>query len=338
MSAPRRPARLHEVAREAGVHVSTASRVINDAHDASVRPETRERILAAARKLNYRPNAMARGLRLRATGAIGFLVPSLRNPVNSPVARSAVARAWERGFVVLLAEDYGDEAAQAAYERLVVQHRIDGLLIQSARMGAPFFDHFDDGHVPCVFVDRAHTTAGRNVTMRDEDAGRLAAEHLAALGHRGVGHIAGPADLDTIERRRRGFIARAGELGLEITVLEAPLDERAGYEAYAAIVARAPSLTALYVANFNQSIGVLAAIRAGGRRIPSDISILSHDDDPLAEFLDAPLTAIEMPLGRLGAVAVDALIDQIEGGRAEDRLLRDEPRIVDRGSTAEPRA
>ena len=108
MAETRRPARLHEVAREAGVHVSTASRVINDAHDASVRPETRERILAAARKLSYRPNAMARGLRLSTTGAIGFLVPSLRNPANSPIARSAVARAWERGYVVLLAEDSGD--------------------------------------------------------------------------------------------------------------------------------------------------------------------------------------------------------------------------------------
>jgi DNA-binding LacI/PurR family transcriptional regulator len=338
MSETRRPARLHDVARAAGVHVSTASRVINDAHDASVRPETRERILAAARSLNYRPNAMARGLRLSTTGAIGFLVPSLRNPVNSPVARSAVARAWERGYVVLLAEDSGDEAAQAAYERLVVQHRIDGLVIQSARMGVAFFDHFDDGHVPCVFVDRAHTKPGRNVTMRDEDAGRLAADHLADLGHARVGHIAGPSDLDTTERRRRGFLARAGERGLETSVLEAPLDERAGRDAYAELLASGPALTALYVANFNQAIGALAGARAGGVRIPADLSLLSHDDDPLAEYLEVPLTAVEMPLGRLGAVAVDALIDQIEGQTPQDRLLEEEPRIVDRGSTAAPRA
>ena len=337
MAETRRPARLHEVAREAGVHVSTASRVINDAHDASVRPETRERILAAARKLNYRPNAMARGLRLSTTGAIGFLVPSLRNPANSPIARSAVARAWERGYVVLLAEDSGDEAAQGAYERLVVQHRIDGLVIQSARMGAPFFDHFDDGHVPCVFVDRAYTRPGRNVTMRDEDAGRLAADHLADLGHVRVGHIAGPSDLDTTERRRRGFVARAAERGLQVSVHEALLDERAGLDAYAAITAATPAPTALYVANFNPAIGALAGARAAGVRIPADISLLSHDDDPLAEFLEVPLTAIDMPLGRLGAVAVDALIDQIEGGEPHDRLLEEAPRIVDRGSTAAPR-
>src|SRR6476619_8359870 len=135
MQSPSRTTRLADVARAAGVHVSTASRVINGRGEVAIRPATRERILVAARELHYRPNAIARGLRLATTGTLGLLVPSLRNPVNSPIIRGAFDRAWERNFVLLLAEDTGEtEVAAAAYARLVEERRIDGVLIQSARL------------------------------------------------------------------------------------------------------------------------------------------------------------------------------------------------------------
>src|SRR5436309_2725899 len=197
MSQRSRPARLHDVARAAGVHVSTVSRVINNSGDVAVRPETRERILAAARDLQYRPNANARGLKLAATGALGLLVPSLRNPVNSPIIRGAFDRAWERNFVLLLAEDPGEtEVAAAAYARLVEERRIDGVLIQSARLDNPHLDAFDTGLVPCVFMDRRSPGSCRNVSMRAEDAGRRVADHFLDLGHRSLGHLGGPGDLD----------------------------------------------------------------------------------------------------------------------------------------------
>src|SRR3954470_45243 len=137
MSQRSRPARLHDVARAAGVHVSTVSRVINNSGDVAVRPETRERILAAARELQYRPNANARGLKLAATGALGLLVPSLRNPVNSPIIRGAFDRAWERNFVLLLAEDTGEtEVAAAPYAGLVRGGRLGCVLTQPPPRGS----------------------------------------------------------------------------------------------------------------------------------------------------------------------------------------------------------
>ena len=175
------------------MHVSTVSRVLNGGSEAAVRPETRLRIEEAATRLRYRPNAMARGLKLASTGALGLLVPSLRNPVYSAIIRGAFDRAWERQFVVLLAEDIGASSAQQAYERLVEEGRIDGLLIASARPGSPLFDHLVDDPIPCVFVNRRHLGSGRNAAMREEDAGRLAAEHLLGLGHTRLAHISGPA-------------------------------------------------------------------------------------------------------------------------------------------------
>jgi LacI family transcriptional regulator len=334
-----RPARLGDVARAAGVHVSTASRVLNSSVDVAIREETRERIIESARRLRYRPNAMARGLKLAATGALGLLVPSLRNPVNSPIIRGAFDRAWAEGFVVLLAEDSGAGGTpEQAYERLVEEGRIDGLLIQSARLGNPMLDHFTAGTVPCVFIDRRHPGSGRNVCMRDEDAGRLAAEHFLELGHVRLGHLAGPPELDTVKRRCDGFVARAREAQIEPRLEVAELSEREGYEGMRRLLAHSPPPTAVFIANVNQAVGALAAVREEQLRPPDELSLICHDDDPVCEFLDVPLTAIDMPLYALGAAAVDALIEQIQGAAPRDVVVDTAPRLVLRGSTAPPPA
>ncbi len=333
---PTRPARLYDVARAAGVHVSTVSRVLNGSGHVPIRPETRQRILDTARRLRYRPNAIARGLKLATTGALGLLVPSLRNPVNSPIIRGAFDRAWERGYVLVLAEDPDEGAAEEAYERLVAEGRIDGLLIQSARLGNDWLDRFAAGEVPCVFVDRCHPGSGRNVYMRDADAGRLVAEHLLGLGHRRLAHLAGPSDLDTVRRRAEGFVAAVGAAGLAPLIEEAPLTEHGGYDAMVRLLGSPEQPTAVFVANINQAVGALAGARASSRRIPEELSVVCHDDDPVCEFLDPPLAGIAMPLYELGALAVEALVNQIEGGAAKDVLVETEPRLVPRSSTAAP--
>jgi LacI family transcriptional regulator len=300
-----------------------------------VRPETRERIIAAARELQYRPNAIARGLRLATTGTLGLLVPSLRNPVNSPIVRGAFDRAWERRFVLVLAEDPAEsEAAENAYARLVEEGRIDGLLIQSARLGNLHLDRFASGPVPCVFMDRAHPGSGRNVTMRDRDAGRLAAEHFLGLGHRSLAHLAGPGELDTVRRRREGFVELAGESGRTPTVVSAELSERGGFGAMQQLLSDPTRPTAVFIANVNQALGAFAAVRDAGVRVPEQLSLLCHDDDPVCEYLETPLTAVRMPLHELGSTAVDVLLEQVEGGPPRDVEIAIAPELVVRRSTA----
>lgn len=333
---PSRPARLSDVAEAAGVHVSTASRVLNGTGGVSIRPETRERIVRSAERLRYRPNAIARGLKLATTGAIGLLLPTLRNPVLSKIIRGAFDRAWERGFVVLLAEDTGDVAAAEAYERLVGEGRIDGLLIASARPGHPLIRHVADHPVPCVFVNRRHPGSGRNVAMREEDAGRLAAEHLLGLGHRRLAHLAGPEGLDTGARRLEGFVSAARAAGVAPTVEHAPFEERGGHAAMHALLGLEPAPTGVFISNINQAVGATAAVHQGGFGIPGDVSLVGYDDDPVGEFLQPPLTTIAMPLDELGAAAVDALIDQVQGGRPRDVIIETPPRLVLRGSSATP--
>lgn len=334
---PPRPARLTDVARAAGVHVSTASRVINDTGDLTIRPETRQRILKVAERLRYRPNAIARGLKTASAGAIGLLIPSLRNPVLSEITRGAFDRAWERGYVVLLAEDSENSKALSAYERLVGEGRIDGILIASARPGSPLMERFGTDGVPCVFVNRRLPGSNRNVSMREEDAGRIAAEHLIALGHQRLAHVSGPEELDTAGRRRTGFCQAAAEAGLKVRVQSAPFEERGGFDAMRALLSRRPP-TGVFVSNINQAVGAMAGVRERRLTVPGDLSLVVYDDDPVGEYLEAPLTVIAMPLYELGASAVDSLIDQIEGDAPADVIVETEPQLVIRASTGPPPA
>jgi LacI family transcriptional regulator len=187
-----------------------------------------------------------------------------------------------------------------------------------------------------VFVNRRHVGSGRNVSMREEDAGRIAAEHLLELGHRRLAHLSGPADLDTARRRRNGFVAAAEKAGAKVTVRSAPFDERGGHEAMTRLLRRSPTPTGVFISNINQAVGAMAGARDAGFDVPAQVSLIGYDDDPMGQYLQAPLTAIGMPLYELGSVAADALIDQVEGEAPRDVVIDTPPRLVIRGSTASP--
>jgi LacI family transcriptional regulator len=332
----RNSVRLVDVARAAGVHPSTVSRVLHDSDRAAVRPETRERILTVARELRYRPNAVARGLKTAATATFGMLVPSLRNPVYSDIVRGAVAEAAQRGYVIVLAED-DSAVTEQAWDRLVEEGRIDGILVASAAPGNPILELVAGSRVPYVFVNRRVPGSGRNVYMREGDAGRLAAEHLIGLGHVALAQIAGPLGLDTASRRAAGFSDAVVSAGLELpAIVEAPFEERGAFEGMRRLLRSRSRPTGVYVSNLNQAIGALAAVRRLGLRVPEDLSLVTYDDDPLAEFLEVPLTAIKMPLGELGHAAIGALAAQINGEAPRDLEVMTAPELVLRASTAAP--
>ena len=251
---------LYDVAREAGVHFTTVSRTLNGTPDLNIRPQTRARILAAAERLKYRPNAFGRGLRLASTHTLGLLVPSLRNPVYAAVVRGAFTRAWERGYVVVLSEDSEGGLAAPAYERLVVEGRIDGLLVATARRDDPAAEQWLHAPVPAVFVNRRHP-GGHNISMREEDAARLAASHLLDLGHTRLAHIAGPENLDTASRRVRGFRAAVREAGRRAPIVAVPFDEPGGFRAMSELLARSRPPSGVFVSNINQALGALAAAK-----------------------------------------------------------------------------
>jgi LacI family transcriptional regulator len=332
-------ARLLDVAREAGVSKSTASRILNDSPHISVRPRTREKVLESARRLDYRPHAAARGLRRAETGAIGLVIPNLAMPVYARIVRGAFCRALERDFVILLAEDLVAQDTDEVFARLIRSGRIDGLVIASARPGHPLFRSVRRLAIAHVFVNRAVRGSGRNIVMDDASASAAAVEHLVELGHERIGHVGGPQTLDPARRRAAAFRRHARGLGVALAPeIEGDFTESGGAEAAARLLEANPGLTGLYVSTLAQAVGTLHAAGRLGLRVPEDLSIVTYDDMPLADYLSPPLTTIRMPLAELGAAAVDALVEQLLGRDPQDVVVPGEPEVVVRGSTAPPPA
>jgi DNA-binding LacI/PurR family transcriptional regulator len=226
---------------------------------------------------------------------------------------------------------------EGAWEHLVDGGRIDGILVASAVPGGPILQLVEESSVPYVFVNRRKPGSGRNVFMREEDAGRLAAEHLLGLGHVRLSHIAGPLALDTARRRADGFVEAVVAAGLEQPiVIESAFDEAGAHDAMQRLMGLTPPPTGVFSSNLNQAIGALAGARRMGLRVPSDVSLVSYDDDPLADFLEVPLTTIRMPLVELGGAAVGALVEQVEGGAPTDLEVDTAPALVVRASTDAP--
>ncbi len=331
-------ARLADVADAARTSKPIASRVLNDDPTLSVSDELRRRVIDAARELGYRPHAAARSLRRAETGALGMLVPALGNPVYTQLMRGAFRRAAELEFTVVLAEDFEEQESGEIFARLVLEGRIDGLIVASTRAGHPLLDLLADRPVPHVFVNRGVPRSGRNVTMDDARAVGLALDHLVGLGHRRVVHLAGPIGLDPVDRRAAAFGAIATARGLELAeVVDCAFSEHGGADAARSALRRWPDATAIYTGTVSQALGVLNLAWELGVRVPHDLSVVAHADTSLAAFSAPPLTAVQMPLAELGAAAVDALVEQIQTGVERDVLVGSAPRLEERASTARPR-
>ncbi|ADI04445.1 transcriptional regulator, LacI family protein [Streptomyces bingchenggensis BCW-1] len=336
-------AKLVDVAQAAGVSKATVSKVLNG-RDLSVREETRQRVHEAARTLGYRPHSGARALAGASTHALALLVPALANPTYVTIARGAYQRARELGYLSLLAEDFDGQEADESFSELVQEGRVDGLLIASARPGHSLVDTVSRSSIPHVFLNRSVEGSGRNVTMDVARSSVTALDHLHSLGHRAIGHIAGPPGITPSDARKEAFLRHAGQLGLHAAlVASGDFTEDGGVSATLQLLGAAkgggpPPVTALYTSSLAQAIGAMGAIRSLGLRIPEDVSVVGNDDLPVAGHLCPPLTTVAMPLYDLGTTAVDALVAAIRGTPMGDIVVPTEPRLVSRGSTTAPGA
>ncbi len=337
-STPARRVRLVDVAKEAEVSKSLASRVLNDHPGLRAREEVRRRIHEAAERLGYQPHAAARGLTRADTGVLSLLIPDLTNAFFARLIRGAVGRAMERDFTVLTSEDLAPRETAKMVERLVQSGRINGVIMASAQPRHPLVATLRASGVPHVFVNRGVRGSSHNVVLDDALASRAALAYLVDLGHTRIGHVAGTGRLDSTRRLSAGFRAAARRLDLDPElVVEGDLSEDGGATAAAVLFREHSDVTAIFTASLVQAVGVMRMAYQHGLNVPGDLSVISGDETPLAAFLSPALTTVQMPTEELGAAAVDALIDQILGRPSPSRVLDYEPEVIARESVAPPR-
>lgn len=331
----RRPPSQADVAALAGVSSQTVSRVANNR--SNVDEETRENVLGAMRILGYQPNTAARALatgQFRMFGVISF---DLSAHGNARTLQAIAGAAQQAGFSVNVAvvNSPTEGAVRQAFSQLSHQ-AVDGIvLIEAQVLDRPEL-HLPPG-VPVVMADG--DPAQRFPTVDNNQAGgaRLATEHLLALGHSTVWHIAGPQDSYSAQRRAGTWMATLKENGAPVPpVRYGDWSAESGYEIGRELAGR-DDVTAVFVGNDHMAMGLIRALAEAGRTVPGDVSVVGFDDVAEAGFLLPPLTTVHQDFEEVGRQCVAALLDQIGGGERPGGLVASvEPRLVVRASTAPP--
>lgn len=335
---PGRPATLRDVAAAAGVGPSTVSRVLRNTRAEEFRPETRRAVTEAAARLGYRPNAAARGLRTRRTGAIALVVPDLDNFGFTQITRGAQEVLAERDVILLVLEAPAVLPDPSGHGLLGLGGRVDGVLVAFAHLDQPSIARWARPDLPVVLVQRGSPDAP-SVVMAEERNAAAMVEHLTALGHRTVGHVAGDLTTETGRRRRDGFAAAAAASGIDSSrVAEGRFTRDGGDEAATALLtsATAPRPTALAVANLVSALGALSAARRLGLQVPEDLSVICIDEHLVAQHTDPPLTTVRTPQRELGRAAARAVLDAVDGKPVGRVTVDAAPVLVPRASTAGP--
>ena len=332
-------ATIADVARRSGVSTATVSRVLSGAVPA--RAATRERVLAAALELDYRPSGIARALKRHETRIIGLLITDIGNPFFPQVVRTIEDEAHRRGYGVVLCNAADDPERELAYLDLLVERRVDGLIVASARMTRRHAERLSTVPMPVVLVN-AQAPGARlpAITVAHRHGARMATEHLLSLGHRRLAHLAGPLAQAGAARLRRAGVADAlRAAGIDpgsLVVAEGNEHVDGGARATEQLLGDASPPTGIVCYNDLSAIGALRAIRAAGLRVPADVSVIGFDDIEPAAWTDPPLTTIRQPTADLGRWAVERLTTTPTDEAAASPQVVLEPSLVVRGSTGPP--
>jgi LacI family transcriptional regulator len=337
----RRSPRLKDVAEAAGVHISTASRALNERTAALLNPATLERVRETADGLGYRVNGMARALKTRRSMSIGMVVPDITNPFFPPVVRGAEDVLDRAGYSLLLSSSDNDLGRARRQTAAMLEGQADGLLLAMARRDDPLVADLRAGGTPLVLVNRTTDRGGVSAVIPDDFHGALeAVEHLYALGHRRLAFVGGPLSTSNGARRRASFDETVRRLGLpEVAALEAlAFDEQAGYTAAQTLLAEHPRITGVVAGNDLIAVGIIVAAAERGRNCPRDISVVGFNDMLLAGRLQPPLTTIRIPQYDVGTRAAELLMALVADPARSPETVLISGELVVRGSTAPPPA
>lgn len=323
---PSRPS-IHDVAARAGVSVTTVSHAVSG--NRPVSESTRQRVLAAMAELGYQPSHAAAALKTGRSNTIAVLVPDITNPFNAELALGVEQAARERGFDMILVNTGFDPELESSHLSMIARRAVDGLVYAAgSSVGARPIEEVAVGF-PVVLADEELASGAFDTVISDNLAGgALVGAHLAALGHRRVLVVTGPASLLGCQDRLAGFRSRFPH---EVLVVEGDFRQRSGTEAVRAHPPRAAAYTAVFALNDLMAFGAVQALREAGLAVPADVSVVGYDDVPTASLITPGLTTVRQPTAAIGRQAALRLLDRITGaappGAVERTVLPVELRV-----------
>lgn len=320
---PTKRATIRDVADHAGVSIATVSRIVNG-HE-TVGMKVREHVSESIKILKFRPNIMGRNLKMSRTHIFGVVVPTLSNPVFADMLCGVQEEARLAGYSTLMTMNEYQEGEEEAAVETMLNNRVEGLILTVANADeSPLCDRLDEENIPYVLVYNQPEKANRCAVAVDNVAGGArAAEEFIKLGHVQSAVIAGRFDAsDRSTARFNGFANYFKSQGLpDPMVAEVDFSKVNVQAAIADFLSRPNPPTAIFCSTDLIAISVIGIITSLGLSVPDDISVIGFDGIDVGKLIQPQLTTISQPSRRMGRVAVQLLLDRLEGGEDTLRLM-----------------
>ena len=330
-TATRKRTTIQDIAGEAGVSISTVSRVLNG--KVPVHKDKRSAVLRAVEKLEYRPNIFAQGLAGGQSMTIGLLTQQISSPFYDSILHGALSGLRGTGYSPLIADGHWQSEKERKAINTLLARQVDGLVLIGPTGEVEPLQELAR-RTPVVVI-------GRNIpdllciNMDDFGGGYTATKHLIDLGHHQIAHIMGIPTHEDAVARCHGYRKALEDAGLpvdEALIAEGQFSEQSGVLAVEMLLTRGRSFSAIFAANDQMAYGARLALFRHRIRVPDDMSIVGYDDQATSAYIVPPLTTMRQPGGEIGRTAAAALLNLVKGNRREN--VRFSAELIPRESTA----
>ncbi|NUK30206.1 LacI family DNA-binding transcriptional regulator [Parageobacillus sp. VR-IP] len=326
---------IYDVAKQAGVSISTVSRVINNT--GRISEKTRKKVLKVMEELHYQPSMVASALTGKRTRTIGLIIPDVANPFFSEIARKVEDRGRELGFNVLMCNTDNNAETEEMYLSLLKQKSVDGIIIGTTTKNYTVLNQLLQEKFPLAFIAQDIPELAINVVRVDDFLGGYqAVSHLVSLGHKRIAIMLGNLSRTSDKYRLQAYRQVLEENGLkyeEKWIVCTDYSLKDGKRAALELLQSSPRPTAIFACFDSLAIGVYQAAKELGLHIPNDLSVVGFDNTILSTIVDPPLTTVAQPIDEMGRQVVDLLIDEIEGNNGTKQRIILPPELIIRQST-----
>lgn len=328
----KRETTIYDIAKELNISPATVSRAING-HPA-INSRTKDKVNKLAKELGYQSNKFASSLRKKQSNTLGVIIHRLNSFVTSSILAGMEKVANEAGYNLIISQSLESEKKEIQNAQTMLMSRVDALLVSLA-FDTDNLDHilpFIDKRIPVVFFDRIidHPDC-TNIVIDNYKEGYRATKHLIEQGCKNLLHVTGSLKRNVYSDRLRGFESALKEVGLNFddhSVFRTQLDDAAPM----AIVERIQQLKTkpdgIFFANDQSAAGTIILLKKVGYRIPEDIAIVGFNDEPISRIVEPNLTTVHYPAIEMGEIAVQTIINHLEGSlnvqRGSSVVLRSE--------------
>lgn len=327
---------IKEIAALLNISSSTVSRVLGGkAKEFRISSETEKLIKKTAEAHNYRPNQVARNLRLQKSNTIGLVIPDISNPFFCNLALKIETELRSRGKLILLCDTHDDSEIEKDSLQLLVDRQVDGLLVAPVGLKG---EHFENLSKPLVMIDRYFETLSiPYVSTNNYSSSYDAVKLLQGRGHKKISCIQGLENTISNRQRVEGYLKAMAEhdaTRFEVEVIGSDFTIQNGYESALEVLGRKKRPTAIFSLSNQITLGVLKATKELKLEVPTDVSIISFDDQPYFELTQPSISSIRQPVEEIGKEAVKLLFDLIEGKESTSKLI--EATYIERESISAP--